>query len=288
MIDFAQTAVSGLLVGGLYAIVGMGLAIIFGTMRIINFAHGQFVMVGMYITYTCFTRFHIDPYVSLLASFILCFLLGVLVYRLSIARVMKAPEINQILVTAGIGLMLTNLAQMGYNTNQLTLDLPYTHQVILWHGVRFNIAYLISFAIALIVALALLWFIMKTETGRAIRAISQNPSASSLMGVNVTRVTSLVFGLGIAIAGVAGTLLLPIHYVDPSVGDAFSLLAFIIVVLGGMGSVLGSAVGGLLIGLVSAFASFYLSQSYSDVLTYALFLLVLLFKPSGLFGRSRV
>jgi len=285
---FAQTVINGLLLGGLYALVGMGLAIVFGTMRIINFAHGQFIMVGMYITYLLFTTFHIDPYVAILICFIFSFLLGVVVYRLSIHRIMKAPEMNQILVTAGIGLMLTNLAQMGFNTNQLTIDLPYSHHDIIIGGLHINVAFLLSFAFAVIVAAILFWFLMRTESGRAIRAISQNPSSSALMGINVRRTTTLVFALGVAVAGVAGALLMPIHYVDPSVGDSFSLLAFIIVVLGGMGSILGSAVGGLVIGLVGALASFYLGQSYADVFTYVVFLLILVYKPTGLLGRSRV
>jgi branched-chain amino acid transport system permease protein len=285
---FLQTIVNGLLLGALYAIVGMGLAIVFGTMRIINFAHGQFVMVGMYITYTLFTAFGVDPYLSIIVSFAVCFLLGVLVYRFSIHHIMKAPEVSQILLTAGIGMMLTNLAQMLYNTNQLTIDLSYSHHNLIIGGIRLNVAYLISFAIAAVVAAGLFWFMMKTELGRAIRAISQNPASSALMGINVTRVTTIAFGSGIAVAGIAGTLLLPIHYVDPTVGDAFSLLAFVIVVLGGMGSILGSAIGGLLMGVVAQLASFYLGQSYADVLIYIAFLLVLLFKPSGLLGRSRV
>ncbi|MCL6599048.1 MAG: branched-chain amino acid ABC transporter permease [Alicyclobacillus macrosporangiidus] len=285
---FLQTIVNGLLLGALYAIVGMGLSIVFGTMRIVNFAHGQFVMVGMYITYTLFTTLGLDPYVSAIVSFVLCFLLGMAVYRVAIHRIIRGPEMNHILLTAGIGLMLTNLAQMVYNTNQLTINLSYSQRDLVFGGLRINIAYLISFIIAAVVAALLFWFIMKTETGRAIRAISQNAAAAALSGIHVTRVTMLAFGLGIAVAGVAGTLLLPIHYVDPSVGDAFSLLAFIIVVLGGMGSILGSAIGGLLIGVIAQLASYYLGQSYSDVLTYIVFLLVLLFKPSGLLGRSRV
>ncbi|WP_029421678.1 branched-chain amino acid ABC transporter permease [Alicyclobacillus macrosporangiidus] len=285
---FLQTIINGLLLGALYAIVGMGLSIVFGTMRIVNFAHGQFVMVGMYITYTLFTTLGLDPYVSAIVSFVLCFLLGMAVYRVAIHRIIRGPEMNHILLTAGIGLMLTNLAQMVYNTNQLTINLSYSHRDLVFGGLRINIAYLISFVIAAVVAALLFWFIMKTETGRAIRAISQNDAAAALSGIHVTRVTMLAFGLGIAVAGVAGTLLLPIHYVDPSVGDAFSLLAFIIVVLGGMGSILGSAIGGLLIGVIAQLASYYLGQSYSDVLTYIVFLLVLLFKPSGLLGRSRV
>jgi branched-chain amino acid transport system permease protein len=285
---FAQTVVNGLLLGGLYAIVGMGLAIIFGTMRIINFAHGQFVMVGMYISYTAFHMFHIDPYLSLLISAVLGFLLGWVVYRFSVQPIMKAPEMNQILLTAGIGLMLTNLAQMLFNTNQFTVNLDYSNHAFHVFGVDMNVAYLTSFGIAVVIALLLFWLMMKTELGRSIRAIAQNQASAALMGIHVRKVTAIVFGIGIAVACMAGTLLLPMHYVDPSVGDNFSLLAFIIVVLGGMGSVMGAAVGGLLIGLVWSFAGFYLGQSYADVMTYVIFLLALLCKPSGLLGRSRV
>jgi branched-chain amino acid transport system permease protein len=285
---FAQTVINGLLLGGLYAIVGMGLAIIFGTMRIINFAHGQFVMVGMYISYTACNVFHIDPYLSLIVSAVLGFLLGWVVYRFAVQPIVKAPEMNQILLTAGIGLMLTNLAQMVFNTNQLTVNLDYSNHALHLAGVDVNVAYLTSFCIAVVIAVLLFWLMMKTELGRSIRAIAQNQGAAALMGIPVKKVTAIVFGLGIAVASVAGTLLLPMHYVDPSVGDNFSLLAFIIVVLGGMGSVLGAAVGGLLIGLVWSFAGFYLGQSYADVMTYVIFLLVLLCKPSGLLGRSRV
>lgn len=284
----AQTIINGLLLGGLYAIVGMGLAIIFGTMRIVNFAHGQFVMVGMYISYVLFAFLHLDPYISLIASGGLSFLLGLLVYRFSIDRVMKAPHMNQILLTAGLGLMLSNLAQMIFNTNQLTVNLSYGHDAVHLLGIQINKAYLISFIIAAIIAATLFWFVLKTETGRAIRAIAQNQAAAALMGIHVRKVTALVFAIGIAVAGAAGTLLLPMHYVDPGVGAAFSVLGFIIVVLGGMGSILGSALGGLLIGLIWALAAFYLGQSYGDVLTYVVFLLVLLLKPSGLLGRSRV
>ncbi|UOF92521.1 branched-chain amino acid ABC transporter permease [Fodinisporobacter ferrooxydans] len=285
---FLQTIVDGIMLGGLYAIIGMGLAVVFGTMRIINFAHGQFVMVGMYISYACFQFLHIDPYLSIGISFVISFLLGILVFRLTLKPILHAPEMNHILLTAGLGLMLTNLSQMVFNTNQLTVNLPYGHHTIHFLHVEVNQAYLLSFIIAGFVALFLFLFMLKTETGRSIRAISQNSSSSALMGIPVNRITTLVFGLGIAIAGVAGTLLLPVHYVDPSVGDSFSLLAFIIVVLGGMGSIFGAGIGGILIGLIWSLSSFYLGGSYGDVLTYIMFLLVLLLKPSGLFGRSRV
>jgi branched-chain amino acid transport system permease protein len=283
-----QTLVNGILLGGLYAIVGMGLAIIFGTMRIVNFAHGQWVMVGMYCSYYLFSSFNLDPYLSLPVSFGVCFLLGLLAYRLAVDRVMDAPHSTHILLMAGIGMMLTNLAQMLFNTNQRTVNLSYGHTALRVAGIQINQAYLTSFVIAVAIAAALFWFILSTETGRAIRAIAQNKNAAALMGVNVRRVTSLVFALGIGVAGAAGTLLLPMHYVDPSVGHAFSLMAFIIVVLGGMGSILGAGLGGLLIGLIGSLTAYYLGQSYSDVFTYLIFLVVLLVKPAGLLGRSRV
>lgn len=284
----AQTLVNGLLLGGLYAIVGMGLAIIFGTMRIVNFAHGQFVMVGMYVSYALFSMLHLDPYLSIPISFAVTALLGILAFRFSIHRIMKAPEMNQILLTAGIALMLTNLSQMLFSTDQRTVNLSYGHSTVHLLGMQINVAYLLSFVIAAVIAAALFWFVLKTETGRAIRAIAQNPNSAALMGIDVKKVMTVVFALGIGVAGAAGTLLLPMHYVDPGVGDAITLLGFIIVVLGGMGSILGAGLGGLLIGLIWALAAYYLGQSYGDVLTYVAFLLVLLFKPAGLLGRSRV
>jgi branched-chain amino acid transport system permease protein len=285
---FLQTVSNGLMIGGLYALVGIGLAIIFGTMRIVNFAHGQFMMVGMYATYSLFQVFHMDPYLSIPITFLITFVLGYIVFKTSILKVIHASDMNQILLTAGIGMMLTNLAQMKYSSDQLQLNLSYAYKSIKIGGIQLNIPYLISFVIALVITLILFWFIMKTETGRALRAISQNQASSHLMGINVNKVSTLVFSLGIALAGVAGTLLLPVYHVNPNVGDAFTLLAFVVVVLGGMGSIIGSAVGGLVIGVAQSTSAFYLGGSYGDVITYVLFLLILLLKPSGLLGRSKV
>lgn len=285
---FLQTISNGLLIGGLYALVGMGLAIIFGTMRIVNFAHGEFMMVGMYTTYSLFQAFHMDPYYSIPISFLVTFILGYLVYRLAIAKIIHASDMNQILMTAGIGMVLTNLAQMKFSTDQLELNLKYANHSLHVIGIEMNIPYLISFGIAALFTGLLFWFIMRTETGRALRAISQNRSSAYLMGIDVSKVSSLVFALGIALAGVAGTLLLPVYRVSPNVGSAFTLIAFIVVVLGGMGSILGAALGGLVIGIVQSMSAFYLGGSYGDLVMYVVFLLILLLKPSGLLGRSRL
>jgi branched-chain amino acid transport system permease protein len=282
-----QTVIDGLLIGALYALVGMGLSIIFGTMRIVNFAHGEFMMIGMYVTYSLFQSFHIDPYLTIPASFLVTFVLGYFVYRGLISKIMQSSDMNQILMTAGIGMVLTNLAQMAYSSDQLKLDIRYANASLQLLGLRFNVPYLVSFLIALLITLVLFWFIMRTETGRALRAISQNRSPSHLMGINVERVSSLVFGIGIALAGVAGTLLLPVYRVSPTVGGAFTLIAFVVVVLGGMGSIVGAALGGLIIGAVESISAFYLGGSYGDLITYIVFLLILLLKPSGLLGRSK-
>lgn len=288
MLDFLQNTVNGLLLGGLYALVGMGLAIIFGTMRVINFAHGQFIMIGMYVTYVLFSQFHMNPYASVVLSFVLNMLIGMGLYQISIRKLLNAPERNQILLTAGIGLVLTNLAQLKFSSDELTINLSYAYHDLDVGGLKLNIPYLISFGLAVLVTLLVFWFIMKTETGRVLRAVSQNRAVAPLMGINVHRVSALVFGIGIGLAGAAGTLLMPIHFVNPLVGDAYTLVAFVVVVLGGMGSILGAAVGGLIIGVIQTVSSFYLGSSYADVFTFTVFLIVLLLKPAGLFGRSRI
>lgn len=284
---FLQTISNGLLIGSLYALVGMGMAIIFGTMRIINFAHGEFMMIGMYVTYSICSAFHVDPYVTIPASFLVTFALGYAAFKGLIAKIMLSSDMNQILMTAGISMVLTNLAQMKYTSDQLTLNLDYANKSVKFANIQLNIPYLISFIIAIVITILIFYFIMRTETGRAMRAISQNRTSSFLMGIHVEKVSSFVFAIGIALAGVAGTLLLPVYRVSPTVGGGFTLLAFVVVVLGGMGSIEGAALGGFIIGVVQALSAYYLGGSYGDLITYVVFLLILLLKPSGLLGRSR-
>lgn len=283
-----QAIVNGLLIGGLYALVGMGLAIIFGTMNVINFAHGEFMMVGMYITYSSFKVFHLDPYLSLPISFLLTFLLGYVFFRTTVFKVVNASHMNQILLTAGVGMMLTNMSQMIFTSEQYTLNLSYSNSVVKFMNLQLNLPYLISFGIAMIITFILFWFIMKTETGRALRAISQNRSSAFLMGINVKKISALVFALGISLAGLAGSLLLPVYRVSPTIGETFTLIAFVVVVLGGMGSIVGATVGGLIIGVVQSLSESFLGGGYGELITYVVFLMILLLKPSGLLGRSRI
>lgn len=285
---FWQAIVNGLLIGGLYALVGMGLAIIFGTMNLINFAHGEFMMIGMYVTYSLFKAFHLDPYLSLPLSFLVTFILGYIFFKTIVFRVVSASHMNQILLTAGVGMMLTNLSQMLFTSQQYTLDLSYSNSVLKLFGIQLNIAYLISFSLALVITFLLFWFIMKTETGRSLRAVSQNRSSAFLMGINVNKISALVFALGISLAGVAGTLLLPVYRVSPTVGETFTLTAFVVVILGGMGSIAGATIGGLIIGVVQSYSESFLGGGYGELITFIVFLLILLLKPTGLMGRSRL
>lgn len=282
-----QTALNGLLTGGLYALVGIGLAVIFGVMRIINFAHGEIMMVGMYLTYYLFTLLHVDPYLSMLVNMAVLFLMGVLLYRFLLSRIERAREMNQILLTAGIGLVLTNLAQLLFTADYKQIRTSYSDSLVHLGSYTFNLPYLISFALALLVTGLLYLFIMRTEFGRAMRAVSQNRDAAQLMGINVRRVSAITFGLGTAAAGAAAALLVPVYYFYPGVGGPFTQKSFVIVVLGGMGSIVGATFGGLILGVAEALTSLQFGEAYKDIAGFVIFLAILLLRPSGLFGRSR-
>ena len=281
-----QALVTGVLTGGLYALLGMGLALIFGVMRIVNFAHGAFVMAGMYVAYFLYTGPGLSPYASFPIVLFALFALGLVSYRLLVRRVMTAPHSMQILLTAGLSLVLIGLAQLFFGADYRQLNLPQASRNDAWGPLRVNRAYLISFVVAIAVAGLLRWTIARTEFGRAVRAVTQNRSAAALVGIPVERVSAIAFAIGAACAGVGGALLLPVFYVYPTVGEQFQLRSFVIVVLGGMGSIEGAAVGGLLLGVAESFTAYLWSDSYAPVVSFAMFLAVLLLRPSGLLGKG--
>jgi branched-chain amino acid transport system permease protein len=217
------------------------------------------------------------------------FLVGVAIEKLLIEPVLKAPERNQILLTEGLSIVLINTALLLFTANYLTMTTSYAGATARLGGVSVSKPQLGAFAIACVITAALYLFLMKTDTGRRIRATAQDSEAAQILGVNIKRVQTLTFGLGVAAAGAAGALLMPIYYrVEPYAGAPFSLKAFIVVVLGGMGSVTGALVGGLLLGVAEALGAVYVSTGYKDAIGFVIFLLVLLLKPSGLLGKSRV
>jgi branched-chain amino acid transport system permease protein len=287
MAVFMQSLISGILIGGVYALIGIGMTLIFGVMRVINFAHGDILMVGMYLTYLAFSVLGIDPFVSVLLTFPLMFLFGGVLQRVFIHRVLKAVAQNQILLTIGLGLIMSNTVMLIFTSDYKLLTTSYSSSTIqVGGGVSMSTPLLISFLITSAITVALYWFLLKTDTGQAIRATAQDRDAAQLMGINVKRMSVLAFGLGAALAGTAGALISPTYYIFPQVGSVFTLKAFVITVLGGMGSVVGATLGGVLIGITESLSAVYISSGWKDVVVFVLFLLVLLFRPSGLMGKS--
>jgi branched-chain amino acid transport system permease protein len=288
VIIFFQSLISGILVGGVYALIGIGLTIIFGVMRIINFAHGDILMVGMYLTYGLFTLLGIDPFLSILITIPLMFLFGGFLQKLFINRVLNALPQNQILLTIGLGLIMSNTMMLIYTSDYKILTTPYSSSSFKILGLSISEPLAISFVITAMITAILYWFLMKTDTGQAIRATAQDREAAQLMGINVKRMSIIAFGLGASLAGTAGALISPTYYIFPQIGSTFTLKAFVITVLGGMGSVVGATMGGIIIGVAESMGAVYISSGWKDVVVFVLFLLVLLFKPSGLMGKTRM
>lgn len=288
LIPILQTVAGGILTGGVYAMVGIGMSLIFGVMRVVNFAHGEFLAVGMYGTYILFRVFGIDPYLSLFLVLPAGMLLGAVVERLFLAPIAKAPEHSAILMTVGVGLILSNVLLFLFGAHPQTIFTSYSTATVHLGGITLSVPLLISFGLTMLAILGLYALLMRTNLGRGIRATAQNPDAAELQGVNTEFIRVVVFGIGTTLAMMAGVLLLPVLYVFPTVGSIFTLKAFVVTVLGGMGSVLGAIGGGLLLGVVESLGAAYGATGYRDALGLIAFLLVLLIRPAGLFGKSRV
>jgi branched-chain amino acid transport system permease protein len=285
--SFLQASIDGLLTGALYALIGMGLALIFGVMRIVNFAHGAFLMLGMYACWVLFDRFQLNPYIGFIPAGLLLFASGFLVYQLLIRPIRNRSDFMQILMTTGISLILVDGVQLKFGADYHQTNIELVNKTLRLGSFTLNAAALLSFAIAGVLIIGLQQFVVRSRTGQALRAIAQNPSVAPLMGINLTRIQGFSFALGIMMAGIAGALLLPALYLFPSVGDDYTLKAFVIVVLGGMGSIEGAAIGGLVLGVAESITSLYLGNQWALAVDFMLFLVVLSLKPSGIFGRQR-
>ncbi|MDR7521937.1 MAG: branched-chain amino acid ABC transporter permease [Armatimonadota bacterium] len=279
-----QAAVTGLLTGAVYALVAVGLTLIFGVMRVVNFAHGALLMLGMYAAYWFHVLLGVNPYLSLPVTFILLFALGAVIQRGLLQPILAAPQHNQLLLTLGVMLIIENLALFLWSPDFRTLRIGWLEGAIPLGALLLNKPRLIAFAGALVLTAALYLFLTFTELGRAIRATAQDRTGASLVGVNVTRINTLTFGLGAACAGVAGALITPYLYTAPQVGHVFLLYGFVVVVLGGLGSFTGALAGGLLIGIGESLGAALLPGSLKELVVYLIFILVLLFRPTGLFG----
>jgi len=285
--SFLQPLLSGILTGGVYALAGIGMSLVFGVMNISNFAHGDLMMLGMYMAYFAFTLLHIDPYVSLPLIIPTSFLFGYMVEKLCINRVIHHPHQNQILLTIGLGLMMSNTALLAFTSDPKILTTTYSSSAFNLPGeISLSVPLLLSFVITCVIIAILYLFLAKTTTGMALRATSQNREAAQLMGINVANMSAIAFGIGTALAATAGALIAPTYYIHPLAGHSFLLKAFTICVLGGLGSVVGAGAGGIIIGVVESMSATYLSSDWKDVIVFVLFLAVLLFRPEGLFGKK--
>ena len=290
-----QAIVTGLLIGGVFSLVAMGLSLIFGVLNIINFAHGTLMTVGMYITFVLFDKYGVDPYLSLFATIPALFFIGIFVQRFVIHPARNAPAHNQLLLTLGVGIFIENLLLIIFTGTPRSIRLDYGRGLtqfgpfaidfpLHFFGTTITLPKLTAFIFSLILAALLYLLLQKTDLGKAIRATAQDKDGASLVGINVNKINLITFGLGTACVGAASSLVLPFLFVSPVAGNTFNITAFIIVVLGGMGSVPGALLGGLIIGLTQELAVVFLPSSTKLLGVFIIFILVLLFKPQGLFG----
>lgn len=286
MEQILQVLISGILSGGIYALASVGLALIFGVVGLVNFAHGEYLMLAMYISYWFFALLALDPYQSLVINLILMAVIGYITFKVIMERVLDSDHSIQMLLTLALSMVLQNLALMFWKADFRSVRIEMTNHTFNIGFITLNTPRVLAFIIAIGASILLYLFLQKTFIGAAMRAISQNGKAAQLMGINIKRTYSLAFVIGTTLVGLAGLLLSPIYPAYPTVGASFSTLAFIVVVLGGLSSVPGAIFGGLLIGVIESFAGYFAGPAYQQAAYFLLFILVLIFKPSGLFGRS--
>ena len=281
----AQLAVSTILLGGIYALIAVGLTLIFGIMRVVNFAHGEFLMLGMYLAFFAFTLRSIDPWVMLPIALVIFFGVGLLVYALVMRGVIHASHNVQIFTTVGLSTALQNVALVLWS-GDYQLFRPWHASVVLHLGnTAFNLSQLVAFAVAVLLTAGLFAFMKWSHTGRVMRATAQDRDAATLMGIDTDRVYRLTFAIGIACVGAAGILVSPLYAAYPQAGLQFVLLAYVVVVLGGLGDMAGAMVGSLIVAGVEVAGSYVFGTAWKEVLYFILFIGVLVFRPAGLFGQ---
>jgi branched-chain amino acid transport system permease protein len=279
-----EAVANGLLMGAVYGLVALGLTLVYGVLHIINFAHGALLTLAMYAAFVAHGAFGLDPYVAMIPLAGLFFVLGYLVQRLVIGPASRGDDSNMLLVTLGLSIIIENAMLAIFRSDTMTIRVPYAMSMVELGDVLLSFPRLIGFGVTLLVALLLFVLMTRTDTGRAIRAVAKERTGAALVGIDVAHIYAVTFGIGTACLAIAACLLLPSFYVSPRVGNAFVLVAFTIVVLGGMGSVTGALLGGLFIGVVESLSGLYFGDSLGQIGIFLIFILVLLLRPTGLFG----
>jgi branched-chain amino acid transport system permease protein len=280
-----QAIVSGFLLGGVYSLICVGLTLTFGVMRIINFAHGEFLMVAMYATYFFCVGFRAEPYTAIILVLPGLFLFGILIFHFLIRPIQSREPLNQMLLLVGLSLVLQNGALALFSPDTRAVQSSLLYSKVELGQVIIGLPMLIAFGVSILITLALYWQLRFTELGRKIRAAASDRGAAELMGINVNRVNMLAFGIGIGCLGIAGPVMMPAYYVVPDIGTFFILIAFVVVVLGGLGDFVGAMLASFLVAITQSIGALFMPGSTAPALPFLLFILVLLFKPEGLFTR---
>ena len=279
-----QQLVDGLLIGLMYSLIAIGLTLIWGVMNIVNFAHGEFLMLGMFTSFWLFTLYGIDPIFSIPICFVGMFVVGMLIYRFIVSKVMKGPILAQLVVTFGVSIFISNLA-VYFWTPDFRL-LPATILQGTWDigGITLSIPKVAASVGSVIASVCMFFFLQRTRTGKAILATEMDREAALLMGINTERINSLSFGIGAALVGVAGAFLSTYYYIYPQVGGLFGTIAFCVVALGGFGSIEGAFIAGILVGLAQTLGGFFFDPSYKYAIVFMIYLITIWIKPQGLLG----
>ena len=280
-----QLFVSTILLGGLYALIAVGLTLIFGVMRVVNFAHGEFLMFAMYLAFWAFTLLAFDPYVTLVVALPLFFAVGWVSYRVVMRPVIQASHNVQVFTTVGLSIALQNLALVLWTADAQFIRTSYYTIVVRIFGAVFNLAQTVAFVIAILATGALFAFLRWSYTGKVMRATAQDRHASALMGIDTDRIYAVTWAVGITCVGVAGVLLAPIYPVYPTAGLQFVLIAYVAVVLGGLGDMAGALIAALVVAAVEVVGSYVIGTAWKEVLYLMLFITILVIRPAGLFGQ---
>jgi len=281
-----QGLLSGFLFGGVYSLMAVGLTLIFGVMRVVNFAHGDMMVWGMYLAWLLSIRAGIDPYVGFLVCAAALFLFGLLIQRGLVERIVDAPHEMQILLMLGVALVLENAALVAFGPDPARVRSPLS-QATVWIGPIFvDVARLVTFGLAMALTAALWLFLARTDLGRSMRAAADNPYGARVIGTDVRKVYAAAFGVGAACVGAAGALVSPILPFQPTSGLGLSVTSFNIVIIGGMGSLPGAFVGGILVSVAESMGAVFLSPSMKELVSFGLLIAILLFRPAGLFGKA--
>ena len=285
-IQVLQSLLDGILMGGVYALAALGLSLIFGVLKITNFAHGAMMTVGMYIVYALSSGLGLNTYVALPFAMLVMFVIGFLIQRFPIHHIEHAPTHNQLLLTLGMAYIMENVLLVIFTPNYRTLSVKGFEKALRVGELTFAQAKLIAFGVVIVVTACVYYLLYRTAVGNSIRASAQNELAARLMGINVRTVRAIAFGIGAVCTGIAGGLLTPIMSIYPTLGESFQLKCFVIAVLGGMGNLWGALISGLIIGVIESLTGYFFGGSWSEMLIYAVFILILFIRPTGLFGRG--